>query len=148
MSSKRPPCRGSASWTCPMPMSVRSAAGHRREEADLVGRGDRRVETGEVADVLAVDVDVDEPVELAVVGQELRPEAWMALHERPHHRADRVAIELERLRPTDVRPEHGRDEDRAHARASGETCPAIPVRVSRNGASTPSTASGRPSLRA
>ena len=48
-----------------------SAPGHRREQADLVGRGDRGIEPGHVAHVLAVDVDVDEPVEVAVVGQQL-----------------------------------------------------------------------------
>ena len=67
----------------------RSAAGHRRQEADLVGRRDRRVEPGEVADVLAVDVDVDEPVEVAVVGQELRAERRVLLDERVDDRPDR-----------------------------------------------------------
>ena len=74
----------------------RSAPGHRREEADLVGRGDRRVEPGQVADVLAVDVDVDEPVEVAVVGQQLGRQRRMLLDERADDVADRVAVELER----------------------------------------------------
>ena len=60
----------------------RSAAGHRRQQADFVGRRDRRIEPREVADVLAVDVDVDEPVEVAVVGQQLAAERRVALDER------------------------------------------------------------------
>ena len=59
-----------------------SAARHRRQEADLVALADRRREPVEVADVLAVQVDVDEPVELAVGRQELAAEAGVARDER------------------------------------------------------------------
>ena len=74
----------------------------------------------------------------------------MLLDERVDDAADRVAPDLERLDAADVRPQHGRDEDRAHPRASGEIVPARPVVVIRNGASspTPAVASGRPALRA
>ena len=54
-------------------------AGSRRTSS---AGGDRRVEPCEVADVLAVDVDVDEPVEVAVVGQQLLLERRMLLDER------------------------------------------------------------------
>ena len=111
---------------------------------------DGGVEPGQVADVLAVDVDVDEPVEVAVVGQQLTLERRMLGDERVDDAADRVAGDVQRLDPADIGPEHGRDEDRAHARASGEIVPARPVVVSRNGASAPTAvvASGRPLLRA
>src|SRR4029079_16725964 len=91
-----------------------------------------------------------EPVEVAVIGQQLRPEGRMLLDERVDDAADRFAPDLERLHATDIRPEHGRDEDRAHARASGETLPDSPVVVIRNGASspTPAVGSGLPALRA
>ena len=68
----------------------------------------------EVAHVLAVDVDVDEPVEVAVVGQQLPAERRVLLDERADHGTDRVAVELERLGAADVRTQDGRDEDRAH----------------------------------
>ena len=96
----------------------------------------------EVADVLAVDVDVDEPVELAVVGQQLAAQRRVPLDERVDDRPDRAAVELQRLGAADVRPQHGRDEDRAHARASGETVPAAPVMVIANGTSSPTPSDG------
>src|SRR4051812_29708644 len=44
-----------------------SAAGHRRQDLDLAALAHRRLQAVGVADVLAVDVDVDEATQLAVV---------------------------------------------------------------------------------
>src|SRR5690349_10892477 len=130
--------------------SAMSAAGHRRQEAYLIGRGDGRVESGQVANVLPVDVHVDEPVQVTVVGQELATERGMPLDQAVDDGSDRVTFHLERLDAADTAAEHRWDEHRAHARASGDTVPASPVVVMRNGASAPTfaSASGRPALRA
>src|SRR5215471_7775862 len=94
MSWYRPPCGTPASWACACTWSGSigsddagaiarssrarraltagaSAARHRRQDPDLVAIRDLGREPGEIADVLAVDVDVHEPVQLAPVGQQL-----------------------------------------------------------------------------
>src|SRR6478752_1912109 len=105
MLSYRPPCGASSAWACWWSWSassvcgdptttgrgraIGSAAGHRRQEADLIALRDRRRQPVEVADVLAVDVDVDEPVELAVDGQELALQRGVRGRQRLHDGADR-----------------------------------------------------------
>src|SRR3954454_20187839 len=67
----------------------------------------------------------------------------MLLDERADDVADRVARELDRLDPADVRPQHGGDEDPAHAAPPHE--PVITKGVS---TLTPSTWNGTPAFRA
>src|SRR5215212_11176414 len=90
------------------------AARDRREQPDLVARFDRRGEPLEVADVAAIDVDVDEPMQLAIGGQELLPECRMATDERLHGIADRPALDIDLPLAVGVRPQHGWQLDRAH----------------------------------
>jgi hypothetical protein len=47
------------------------------QQADLVALGDRRLEPGEIAHVLAVEVDVHEAMEVAVGRQQLVSEGRM-----------------------------------------------------------------------
>ena len=105
----------SASPSSPAPAAGRRPAsgaplgqppGHRRQEPDLVALADRRREPVEVADVLAVDVDVDEPVELAVVGQELALERRVLRSSSAvDDLADRRAGQLDLLVAADLRPQ-------------------------------------------
>src|SRR5689334_11165555 len=66
----RGPCPAGVPY-CPRggqaPRHRRSAAGHRRQDGDLVGVLDLGVQAVQEADVLAVDVDVDEPPQAAVL---------------------------------------------------------------------------------
>src|SRR6476620_5655090 len=78
------------------------ASGHRREEPHLVARFDRGVETRQVPHVLAVDVDIDEPVEIPVGRQQLAAERRMALDEPIDDAADRLAVDVEGLDAADV----------------------------------------------
>src|SRR3989304_1067705 len=100
-----------------------SAACHRREEPDLVALLDRRGKALEVPDVLAVDVDVDESVQVTLGRQELAAEARVPFEEGMDEPPPRRPAELEGLDPADGRPEDGRDVDGAHARPSGAAPP-------------------------
>jgi hypothetical protein len=120
------------------------AAGHRRQEPDLVLAGHRRIETRQVADILSVHVDVHEPVEIARIGQQLPAEGRVLLDEAVHHGPDRVAVDHDGLGAAHVRTEHRRDVDGAHARASGRRSRRGRSSSALNGASPPTleTASG------
>src|SRR5262245_6030790 len=136
MSSYRPPCGAITSWAwactwsgsigspapAARPWSSRarraltgSAPRHRRQEPDLVALPHRRLQPVEIADILAVDVDVDEAVELAVVGQELAAERRELADERLDDLADGAAGEIELLLAAGLGPEDLRDPDGAHA---------------------------------
>ena len=69
------------------------------KEAHFVGGRDGRVETLQVPDVLAVDIDVDEPVEVAIVGQQLLLQAL--LHLRSHdlnRKLDRLSASIRSIK--------------------------------------------------
>src|SRR6185369_7205263 len=124
------------------PSSGLRAAGHRRQEADLVALGDRGREPVEIADVLAVDVDVDEPVELAVDGQQLVLQRRVGGRQGVDDGADGGPGELDLLVAPDLGTEDGRDLDDAHAgppRTNG---------ASAAGAAKDGISRGRPSARA
>src|SRR5262249_30349529 len=62
--------------------AISTAAGDRRQEPDLVAVGDGRGKAGEIPDVLAVEVHVHEPVQVAVGGQQLVGEGRVPPDER------------------------------------------------------------------
>src|SRR5687767_2620500 len=132
MLSYRPPCGCSAScawacaWACPWAWSCRagsgaglittgrgratgSAAGHRRQQPDLVARGDRRPKPVEVADVLTVHVDVHESVQLALARQQLVAQRREPAHQRVDDLADRRTVDVELLLATHRRAQHRGD---------------------------------------
>src|SRR5262245_58493150 len=90
-------------------------AGHRRQQPHLVALPDRRLEPVEITDVLAVDVDVDEAVELALVGQPLTAKRRELANERRDDLADGAAGEIELLLAAGLGPEDLGDPDGAHA---------------------------------
>src|SRR5207253_10316713 len=69
----------------------------------------------EIPDVLPVEIDVDEPIQFAVVGQELGSKAGKLIDERSEHFADGRPADLDLLRTPGRRPENRWDPDRAHA---------------------------------
>ena len=78
-----------------------SAAGHGRQQADFVGPRDRRIEPREVAHVLAVDVDVDESIEVAIDGQQLTAEAgWRSTSRSTTERIESPSISIVFAPPT------------------------------------------------
>src|SRR6266550_3401438 len=118
------------------------AAGHRRQETDLVALADRGRQAVEIANVLTIDVDVHEPVEAALVGQELAPERRVLVRQRRDELADGRAAQLHLLVAPDLGPEDRRDLDDAHAgppRTNGCSAAGFP---------NDGIGSGRPSARA
>src|SRR5262245_33020165 len=93
---------------------VEGAAGDRRQEPDLVLGADRRRETTRVPHVAAVDVDVDEAMELAVRGQQLLGERRVPPDERLHGVADRPAIDVDRPLAVGVLAQYRRELHGAH----------------------------------
>src|SRR5439155_23313979 len=91
-----------------------AATGHGRKEDHRLTLAHRRVETFEGAHVLALDVDVHERGDLAVL-EELLPEAREArrqvLEHGPHGLADRRNLAL----AADLRAERGGNADGRHA---------------------------------
>ena len=85
-----------------------SAAGDGRDDADLVLRLDLGVEVVEVADVLVVDVDVDEPAQLGAVEDPLL-QAGMLLEDLAEDLADGRAGRLDAVEPAGVGAERGGD---------------------------------------
>src|SRR5688572_17330910 len=83
-----------------------SAPCDRRQKPDLVALLDRRREALQVADVAAVEVDVDEPVELALSGEQLAREGRVPPDERLHGVADRRALDLDRPLAVGLLAEH------------------------------------------
>src|SRR3954447_18920097 len=93
------------------------AAGHRRQDDERVRAADRRLEAVEDADVLVVEVDVDVPVEPAVVGEELRLRLGVRRGQRVQHRADVVAIGRNLALAARGRAQDGWDLDLGHERS-------------------------------
>src|SRR5581483_4669059 len=85
-----------------------SAAGDRGQDRDLVAVLDGRVEAVHEADVLAADVDVDEPTQSAVLGDPA-PELPVAVVEGVEHLADGRALDFGRGLPTGGRTQLRRD---------------------------------------
>src|SRR5262245_8525215 len=74
------------------------AAGHRRQDGDRVAVRHRRLELGQVADVLVVHVDVHEAAQVAVLGEQPIPEAGVLRVEVREQCADRGARAVHRAR--------------------------------------------------
>ena len=72
---QQPPCVSRYGPDSEDVLDLRRAAGHRRQEQHRVALRDGRVERLEVADVGVVEEHVDEPVEVAVAGEQLWREA-------------------------------------------------------------------------
>src|SRR5262245_6132916 len=166
MSSYRPPCGARSSWAwtwtwsgsigsleagatprssrarrAPICLAARTAR-HRRQQPDLVALPDRRLQPVEVANVLAVDIDVDEAVELTLVRQQLAAERRELADERGHDLAHRRPAELELLLAAGLGPEDLGDPDDAHACGPPRT-KAPPAVALKSG-----IGSGRPAARA
>src|SRR3990172_8466017 len=137
-SSRCPPAGAARGTIRGARSAATSAACHRREEPDLVVLLDRRGKALEVPDVLAVDVDVDESVQVTLGRQELAAQARVPFEEGMDDLPHRRPAELEGLDPADGRPEDGWDVDGAHARPSGAAPPSPPkpAPLRTNGAST------------
>src|SRR6185503_1373852 len=75
---------------------------------------DRRRAPLEIAHVLAVEVDVDEAVQVALGRQELVLERGVRRDETVDDFADRPAADLDLLRPTEARPQDAGHLHHAH----------------------------------
>src|SRR5690606_9418076 len=91
----------------------RGTAGDRRHDRDLVVGVDLGVEAVDVADVLVVDVDVDEAAHLGAVEQ-LLLQPGVGLGQVAEHLADRVTAGLDLGLAVGVLAEHGGDADDGH----------------------------------
>src|SRR5207302_9426504 len=93
-------------------MSVEASAPcDRRRDRHDVAVGDRCRDPAEKADVLVVEVDVDEPVERAVVGDESATQPIVATVEVGEKVFQRLALAVDGLLPAGVAAEDGRDTD-------------------------------------
>src|SRR5215212_503756 len=117
-------------------MSASGASGDRREQADLVPRFDRRRQPFEVPHIAAVDVDVDEPMEVPVRGQELLRQRGMPPDQRLHGIADRPALDVDLPLAVGVGAQDRRQLDGAHC-APPIAVPPTPNEPSANGSSAP-----------
>src|SRR5918993_187527 len=88
-----------------------SAARDRRHDAQLVAGLDRGLELLEVADVLVVEVDVDEPVELVRALEQARLDAGGLGLEAVEHRGDGAAVGLDDVGAVGEVTQGGRDAD-------------------------------------
>src|SRR5690349_12982239 len=85
------------------------AAGHRRQDGDRVTVAQLGVERAEEADVLVVDVDVDEPVQATLGGDQLALEARVLGVQVVDQAGERGAGALDDLRATGVTAQNGRN---------------------------------------
>src|SRR3954470_21209006 len=88
-----------------------AAARDRREDRHRVAVLDRGVQSAGEPDVLVVDVDVDEPVQLALVGDQAVLQTGVLAVEVVDERAEGAAAALDGLRATGVGAQDGRDPD-------------------------------------
>src|ERR1041385_6844499 len=88
-----------------------SAAGHGGKDRDRVAFVHLGLERPEVPDVLVVHVQVDEPVQAPLVGQDAPRDARVAPLEILEQVANRVALALDLGRATDVGSKDRRDLD-------------------------------------
>src|SRR5882757_9559464 len=88
-----------------------SAAGDRGEDRDGVAVLERRVEGAGEPDVLVIDVDVDETVQAALIGDEPALEARVAAVQVVNQGRERVALGVDGLGATGVGAQDGRDLD-------------------------------------
>src|SRR5215216_847926 len=84
--------RSSWTWSARTTSRAPLTAGDRRQDRDLVAVGDRGREPLEEADVLAPQVDVDEPAQLAVVARDAGAQLAVAGVQRLEHLADRAPV--------------------------------------------------------
>jgi hypothetical protein len=82
----------------PGSLALEGPSGDSREDRDDVTRPHCCVQPVQIADVVVVQIDVDELVERAVIGEELADEAWMRDLEGTKHLADGRAIHRGRRR--------------------------------------------------
>src|SRR4051812_17332698 len=87
------------------------AAGHGREDGDDVSVGERGLHAAEEADVLVVEIDVDEPVERAVPTDRRVAQAAVPAVEVAEEVAQRLALAVDGLAPAGVATEDRRDAD-------------------------------------
>src|SRR5947209_6420016 len=92
-------------------MHTGSAAGHRRQDRHLVAIGHRRVEAVHEPDVLAADVDVDEPAQPAILG-DAAAQLAVAVVKGVEHLADGLAVDARRRLAVGGGSELGWDLDR------------------------------------
>src|SRR3954453_13878064 len=100
--------------TRPLPGKVwgrRSAPRHRREDGDRVAVLDLGVEGAGEAHVLVVDVDVDEAVQLPLIGDQTVLDARVLAVQVVDERAERVPAALDGLVAAGVGAQDGRDPD-------------------------------------
>src|SRR6478672_4583877 len=88
-----------------------ATAGDCRQDRHAVAVLDRGVEGAGEPDVLVVDVDVDEPVQLTVVGDQPALEAGVTGVQVVDERGERVAPRLDGLRAAGVGAQDGRNLD-------------------------------------
>src|SRR3954453_17207553 len=88
-----------------------SAAGDRGQDLHLVAVGDRRVEAVGEADVLAVDVDVDEAPQRAVAVRQAIAQLAVTVEQRVEHLAHGPTVHLELGLAAGRGPQLGRDLD-------------------------------------
>src|SRR5437763_9462220 len=95
----------------PRTCARRSAAGDRGEDRHLVAVGHWRVETVQETDVLAADVDVDEPAQPAILG-DAAAQLAVAVVKGVEHLADGLAVDARRRLAVGGGSELGWDLDR------------------------------------
>ena len=89
----------------------RCAAGDRRDDADRVARRDRRLLFLQVADVLVVQVHVDEAPQLALVVIQVRLQAAVPARQVGEQLADGRAVGLDRILLIRVRSQRSWNQD-------------------------------------
>src|SRR3954468_7014888 len=87
------------------------SAGYCRQHGHRVAVGEGRLEPTEEADVLVVDVDVDEPVQSAVLRHEAPTKTRVPRVEVAEQVGERVALALDGLLAAGVRAQDRRDPD-------------------------------------
>src|SRR5438552_1825116 len=100
-----------------------STACHSRQDDDRVALLDGRRALLEIPHVLVIHVDVHEPIERALIGEQLRAQRGMGGSQAFEHLADRRAANLDRLHPACGGAEDRRDSNGAHARAPRTNSP-------------------------
>src|SRR5215216_2539262 len=87
--------RSSWTWSARTTSRAPLTAGDRRQDRDLVAVGDRGREPLEEADVLAPQVDVDEPAQLAVVARDAGAQLAVAGVQRLERVLERLEARLD-----------------------------------------------------
>src|SRR5207302_427898 len=99
--------------------SLASATRDRGQEADLVLGIDAGVEAAQVADILTVEVDVDEAMERAVRRSKAIAERRVSIDQRVDDVADGLALDVDGLDAAHVGTQDLGNEDAAHRGPSG-----------------------------